>query len=307
MRTIFDHTNWIDHPQNPIIKPSFPEWIIADPAVLTPQNSFDNRWHLFANSLLGIHHFVSLDGISWSMHRRLIKLFGVRPFIFIERGRYYLLFEKIITPHSPFHYDSLIQLSHSSDLHHWSKPITILKPDLPWHKTTNTKGNIGNPCLIKIKNTYHLYYSAGLKYLEDCKYSEPAALGLAKSDHIFGPYTHKPNPIDSVKPGSEWTSAMRVTTSKNHLISIQTRIIPKSASNPKSTGYLRLAKSKDGITWKEIPTPVVFPNRPWKKGLVYAADIVRHADSFRIYYNARSGRAFGKESIGVAISQKIQK
>lgn len=48
---------WVDYPANPLIEPPAPEWLIADPAVLLPEQSSDHRWHLFANSF-----FLSLPG-----------------------------------------------------------------------------------------------------------------------------------------------------------------------------------------------------------------------------------------------------
>ena len=43
-----------DYPGNPLgIEPHWPEWIIADPTVLSPEVTPDGRWHLFANGLQG--------------------------------------------------------------------------------------------------------------------------------------------------------------------------------------------------------------------------------------------------------------
>jgi hypothetical protein len=55
---LFDNLplEWIDHPDNPLISPPWPEFLIADPSVVTPDISPDDQWHLFAHSLIGIHH-----------------------------------------------------------------------------------------------------------------------------------------------------------------------------------------------------------------------------------------------------------
>ena len=55
---------WSLHPDNPLIRAPFPSPIIADPTFCAPDASPDGRWHLFAHSLLGIHHFTSADGVA---------------------------------------------------------------------------------------------------------------------------------------------------------------------------------------------------------------------------------------------------
>ena len=83
---------WDDHPNNPLIKPPFPEWLIADPTVLPAVDSPDGKWHLFAHGLLGIYHYCSYDGIHWQKAGGIISFLALRPFIFREKDRYYLFY-----------------------------------------------------------------------------------------------------------------------------------------------------------------------------------------------------------------------
>ncbi len=61
---------WKEHEGNPLIAPLFPSPIIADPTFLPPQETPDGLWHLFAHSMLGIHHFTSRDGLEWDILER---------------------------------------------------------------------------------------------------------------------------------------------------------------------------------------------------------------------------------------------
>src|SRR3989344_1506451 len=153
---------WHDHPNNPLIKPPFPEWMIADPTVLPADKAPDGKWHLFAHGLLGLYHYQSYDGVRWQRVGGLVSFLALRPYIYQERGKYYLVYEKLDAPYRFPYYNSHLELRHSIDLIHWSQPKTILKPQLSWHKTKNKTGNLGNPTLIKTKGNYRLYYSSGL-------------------------------------------------------------------------------------------------------------------------------------------------
>lgn len=60
-----DYIKWKDHPANPLIEPPWPSPLLGDPAVLLPDETPNNLWHLFANSLLRLHHYTSRDGVNW--------------------------------------------------------------------------------------------------------------------------------------------------------------------------------------------------------------------------------------------------
>ncbi|HSO04929.1 MAG TPA: hypothetical protein VLQ92_10640, partial [Candidatus Limnocylindrales bacterium] len=56
---------WSWDPRSPLIGPPFPSPVLADPTFLAPDSTPDGHWHLWAHSLLGIHHHTSEDGITW--------------------------------------------------------------------------------------------------------------------------------------------------------------------------------------------------------------------------------------------------
>nr|MCU0283976.1 hypothetical protein [Candidatus Nanopelagicales bacterium] len=56
---------WGWDPRSPLLGPPFPSPVLADPTFLPPDATPDGRWHLWAHSLLGIHHHTSDDGFTW--------------------------------------------------------------------------------------------------------------------------------------------------------------------------------------------------------------------------------------------------
>ena len=82
---------WSLEARNPLLRPPFPSPILADPTFLPPDETPDGRWHLFAHSLFGIHHYVSSDGIAWRRRGRVCGN-ALRAFLYREGGRYHLLY-----------------------------------------------------------------------------------------------------------------------------------------------------------------------------------------------------------------------
>ena len=77
----------------PILKPFNGSIVVADPSMLTPDNSHDGKWHMFCHTTFGIHHFVSNDGIDFC-HINKIANRAMRPNINRIDGRYYLFYER---------------------------------------------------------------------------------------------------------------------------------------------------------------------------------------------------------------------
>ena len=78
---------------NPIIKNPLTSFVIADPSVLTPENSHDNKFHLFCHTFFGVYLYDSEDGMNF---KRKIKITNraMRPNINYIDGTYYLFYER---------------------------------------------------------------------------------------------------------------------------------------------------------------------------------------------------------------------
>lgn len=301
----FSTLTWIDHPKNPLIKPPFPEWIIADPTVLLPDESPDGKWHLFAHGLIGLYHYKSFDGLEWKKADGWLSLLAIRPFIFVENKTYYLFYEKMNSPYTLPLYNSHLELISSTDLIHWTKPIQILKPTLPWHKTKNRVGNIGNCSIVKTKKTYRLYYSSGLTSFNDVPFCEPCYQGVATSSKITGPYKVMTKPIlKKTKKSKVIKSTTKVRVDKNIFYGLQT-LITTNPITKLSTAALHFSFSQDGLKWTTDKKPLITTGPSWKQTHVYVGSFLKKFNGqWRIYYNARNSRSFfGKECIGLAISK----
>jgi hypothetical protein len=301
-----DKFSWEDHPANPIISAPFPDYVLADPFVLAPDESPDKKWHMFAHGVIPLYHYISDDGIVWKKKPKIIGLLSYRPFIYQENDIYYLFYEKITNPHKfPFN-DSQIEVRHSTDLNKWSKPKIALKSSLPWHTILSKKGNVGNPCVIKIGNKYRLYYSSGHEYVSDCKFCEPKSVGIAESSNIEGPYISESKPLFS-NIGKENSirliTGMRVFPGEDFHWGLQTHLTLKT-KNAHSTASIKIAKSRDGRIWETIAESIINADKPWKKTHAYVGYIKEYQSEIRIYYNGRKGYLpMRGEAIGLAIGR----
>ena len=173
-RADFAGLRWHEHADSPVIGPPALSPIIADPAVLAPADSQDGRWHLFAHSLRGIHHHVSLDGVRWRRLAGVAIRGGMRPHLTVTGGRYLMAYERpqVFVPVG-LPWRSRIEARWSDDLLTWGEPAVLLEPSLRWHERGRSR-SVGNPCLVRSGGGWRLWYSAGLVRLPDCGFDEPA-------------------------------------------------------------------------------------------------------------------------------------
>ncbi|QQG41805.1 MAG: hypothetical protein HYV90_00630 [Candidatus Woesebacteria bacterium] len=257
-----------------VIDPPFGSPIVADPTFFPPNNSLDGRFHLFAHSVWGLHHYMSDDGVNWK-NFKFVKAFSIRPFIFKEKDIYYLFYEKLkfIIPLTTIYFSEL-QVVSSKDLNNWSKPKTILKPTLSWQGTS-----VCNPCVVKEKSGFRLYYNANQKYFWDCFFSEPKYSGQAISKTIDGYYRNVTN-----APDETIHHVLRVV--ENNIF--ETKWYKDEKGRSRSKVFLN---GKDFIN----------PGRGFKKSFIYVCDGKKIGNKMFVYFNSRDGWFWGKERIGIKI------
>lgn len=305
----FNEINWELHPQNPLIpNPRFSA-VIADPSVVTPDNSPDGQWHLFAHSLWNLLHYTSSDGIQWGEPTPVVSS-ALRPYIFKEGDTYYLYFEKFdrlrlaLSFITRKEWYSEIEVIHSKDLINWSKPQTVLKPVMSYAIEPNGAKAVSNPCLVKTSNGYRLYFSAGLVHVPDCGFNEPRFIAVAESDSPLGPFTPSSNPIISSNKDDVWNNlgagSMKVLTTEDGYIGFQNGIYLR---NGVSGSAIRLWSTNDGLNWNPMsPDPLLHPQgNGWMASHIYACDVRQYQNSWYLYFNARTTAHWtkGKESIGL--------
>ncbi len=306
---------WTLHPANPLIAPPWPSPILADPTFVLPAHSPDGRWHLFAHSLWGIHHFVSADSLHWQRSRWLHRN-ALRPCLYWDESGYTLLYERARRGRLPLHWlpgrrwYSWIEMIHSADLQTWSEPTVLLTPALAWHGGPAGQA-VSNPCLLRADGVYRLYYSAGLQFLADCGFNEPAAIGLAQATNLRGPYTPLAEPLLRPDPTRRWANlaagAMKVRRVADGWVAFQNGIYWDEAARHSGSAIV-LLDSADGLHWQEaLPTPLLAPGAGWLRSHVYALDVhyAAAAGLFYLYFNARDDWHWtqGRERIGLLLGQ----
>jgi len=290
---------WVDHPRNPLIEPPRPEFLLGDPSAVLPAEAPDGTWHLFANTLLGIQHYVSGDGIAWE--RRHKAGGGFRPFVLKDGDLFYMFYEHFSVPQLRSH----VALRTSPDLWRWSKHVSVLEPSLPWEVNRVTR-NAGNPCVVRAGSGWLLYYSANVVFHRDLGFCEPMHIGLARADTVTGPYRKLAGPIIRMDPDDPWRSrgagAIKVILDEHSGVFYGFNNGIYLDEQGRTRSAIMLMSSADGLAWEQVyGEPIVAPGGDgWKKALVYQLDVKKVGDEMWMYYNARSGWRFGRERIGLA-------
>jgi hypothetical protein len=297
---------WRLDARNPLLRPSFPSPILADPTFVPPGESPDGRWHLFAHSLFGIHHHVSPDGLAWRRRGRVCGN-ALRAFLHRVDGTYRLLYERCrrMLPMLRARWYSHVEMRTSTDLERWSAPTVLLRPSLAWHREAGGGAAVGNPCLVKTAGGYRLYYSAGLVRLDDCGFDEPRHIGVAEAATASGPFHPRSHPILSPRADDPFANlgagSMKVLAVDDGFVGFQNGIYWDAAARH-SGSAVRLLGSADGLEFVPLGGPFLRPGAGWMRSHVYAVDVRRVDDELQLYFNARSAWHWlaGREAIGRA-------
>ncbi len=298
---------------NPIIKNPWNSFVIADPSVLTPDCSHDNRWYLFCHTFFGVYHYVSDDGINFKRQKRIAKK-AMRPNINYIDGKYYLFFERtrpvILNALSLIgvKWKSEIYCTESDDLVNWSKPYPVIKKTREYEEYKKGYA-ISNPFLMNINGKNRMYYSCGQTFIEDCGFGEPTYISFAESDNISFGYISRNEPIIKPDKNKEYlnlcSGCLKVYQLKDCYIGLQNGLFEKDG---KSHSAIVLLKSDDGVNFeyvKQFLVPQICDDSKWMAQYVYACCLTKCGDKIRIYFNARnvSNNLLGRECIGILESQ----
>jgi hypothetical protein len=304
---------WRLDPARPLIGPPPPSPIVADPTFLPPDLTPDGRWHLYAHSVLGIHHFVSGDGAAWRRAERVARN-AMRPFLFQDVGGYLLFFERVLD-RFPLaflpgrRWRSRIEAMRSPDLRRWDDPVPVLEPSLDWHRDASLGEAVSNPCLVAAGGGFRLYYSAGLVPLADCGFNEPRWIGMAEAERPTGPFRPLTHPLLGPEPAEPFANlaagAIKVIRAADGWVGFQNGISWDPAAR-RSSSQILLRESPDGLEWTSLRAePVLAPSAGWMAGHVYALDVREHDGRPVLFFNARSAAPWwrGVERIGRMVAR----
>lgn len=297
--------------KNPVIRSKFYDPVVADPSVLTPDESPDGKWYLFAHSLRGVSVFVSDDGVNFGKGRLILSR-AMRADAKKINGVYYIFYERLqplLTRAKGLFggkWESDIYAVTSKDLTEFSEPVPVLTFDKPYERSEKNGHSLSNPFLFAEEGKYRLYYSAGLTYIEDCGFSEPTYICLAESAEPVSGYVKRAAPVIYPERGDGsdelCCGCLKVYGLRDGYAGLQNVIYREGE---KSKSEIRLLYSSDGVRFERVKTllaPAVCGDSDWMAQFVYASHLVRTGNKLRLYFNARN-KAYmlsGREHIGFA-------
>lgn len=295
----------------PILKPFNGSIVVADPSMLTPDNSHDGKWHMFCHTTFGIHHFVSDDGIDFC-HINKIANRAMRPNINRIGGRYYLFYERTsplimnaLNVVNAVKWKSEIYVVESLDLISWSEPRPVIT-DANGFEKSDRGSSVSNPFLLRENGKNRIYFSCGLTFIKDCGFCEPTYISYAESGNITSGYVCAESPIISPDKNNPYlnlcSGCLKVYKLKDGYIGIQNGLYEKDGH---SHSAIILLTSQDGLSFKfekMLVEPAVIDGKNWMKQFVYASHLVRYGNTLRLYFNARddANPIKGRECIGYA-------
>ena len=303
--------------RNPIINRHGLSPLIADPSVLTPDESHDGKWHMVCHSIFALEHYVSKDGYSWEFAGRIVRR-AMRGNLNLINGEYCIYYEHL----QPFlkkmkglflgGWISDIYLIRSRDLKSFSKPEKLLGNDIGY--AIDKRGRaVSNPFLFPYNGKYRLYFSAGQTYLEDCGFCEPTYIGIAESDSSGGPFAAYNKPLIEPDSNELWRNlccgCIKVYRLADSYIGIQNGIYKDADGDSHSA--IVLLKSEDGESFeyvKDLLIPQICPDstKPeWMKQFVYASSLSYYDGKLWLYFNARNtaDAIRGREHIGLYMAE----
>ena len=295
----------------PVLRPFGCSFVVADPSLLTPDQSPDGRWHMFFHTTFGIWHFSSADGVSFRSEEKLASR-AMRPNINYINGSYYLFFERT----RPLFFNALnlvnaaewrseIYVIESRDLKSWSPPKLVL-PHSRDYEESERGVSLSNPFLLRENGVSRLYYSCGLTFIKDCGFCEPTYISYAESRDLTEGYRAAASPIISPDKSDPYlnlcSGCLKVYRLRDGYIGVQNGIYEK---NGKSHSAILLLSSPDGLDFRferVLIEPSGEEKNRWMGQFVYASHLVYHDGRLRLYFNARNKAdpLRGRECIGFA-------
>ena len=296
---------------SPVLKPFDGSFIVADPSLLTPENSHDNKWHMFLHTNLGVYQFISEDGIHFEKKQRVVNR-AMRPNINRIDDTYYLFYERTrslfmnaLNVVNAVKWKSEIYVTKSDDLVNWSEPKLVIGNTRDFEISPRGTA-LSNPFLLQEEGISRLYYSCGMTYIDDCKFCEPTHISYAQSKNITEGYVSAESPLISPDKNNPYlnlcSGCLKVYKLSDGYIGIQNGIYEKDG---KSHSAIFLMTSEDGLNFKfekMLVEPQVVNGKDWMKQFVYASHLVKHGNTLRLYFNARNvaNPVLGRECIGFA-------
>lgn len=324
----YNNLSWYPFSDEPLLLSKWYKPRLCDPAFILPEDSPDNRWHMFAHNWLGIQHFVSNNGLDWTA-KKMIELRGHSPFIFYSKGVWYLIYEKHDSSPSQLDWkeftdkrqkisSSRIEICSTEDMIIFSKPTVLLdSKDVAFASTSLNKPRLSRPQLFfDEKYGYRLFFGASHIKMQDTKQKATLFFALAQSDTLLGPYkVFKDKPLFGPESEDKFKNlavgAIRVTPTKTGYVAFECAFGWDKEKNKSISNLIQL-ESQNGIDWIQSKrTPLItLPEKGWASRYITSCDI-RYMENDYCFYCYFSGNekvkigpfSYIKESIGLLLGK----
>ncbi|MGP1419357.1 MAG: hypothetical protein ACTTJZ_06085 [Sphaerochaetaceae bacterium] len=320
-----DNISWFPFSDEPLLTKEFIIPAFCDPQVLLPEESADRKWHMFVHSWLGLHHYISDSGIAWEP-RNIIEVRAHSPFIYIEKGVYYLLYEKhdrkipFVGQKHSYRDDeknddsSRIEICSSTDLQTWSRPRILLDSrSISYSADYNRSPRISRPQLVKLNKGYRLYFGVSHLHLPDTGQKVSRYFSYAESLAIDGLYKAPDRePLMQPLPDDPFMNlgvgSIRVLQGENGFAAFQCCAYWAEEESRSRTAMF-LLESADGLRWRRVSeTPMVFPSeKGWASDYIMGCDVRYKASEscWYCYFSANRINRLGiaVESVGLLLGQ----
>ncbi len=317
--------SWFPFSDEPVIKGLWYVPRLSCISFLFPEESIDQKWHLFAHSWLGIQHYSSDSGIMWEPVQ-MVQLRGKHPFLFKDKNQYHLIYERhgalipfverLSKKGKKEHIKgSHIEMRSSSDLNVWSEPKVLFKATDALCASDYLKNPlIGHPQLIKVDGGYRLYFGASKVGFNP---SSARYICSAFSKNIDGPYELESEvPILEANPNSKYSNLavgrLSIYKEDQQYIGFQNGRYWDD-DKKKESSAITIVESNDGLSFSECDAkPVLTPvENSWASKHIVSCDVryKKDEDCWYCYYSATGQRKglLVKESIGLMIGKFVRK
>ncbi len=325
----FNNLSWYPFIEEPILLANIKTPRLCDPTFILPKESPDNKWHLFAHNWIGIQHFISNNGLDWEP-KKMIELRGHSPYIFYNKGLWYLIYEKHDS--SPDTLDwhefrnnerisrSRIEICHTEDMVNFSKSQVLFdSKEVPFSMDKLQRPRLSRPQLFyDEKDGYKLYFGASHILMEDSKQKATLYFSMAKSKTLLGPYevVNDNKPLLMPEADDEFRnlavgSIRVIPLIDGGYIALECAFGWDKEKN-KSVSTLIQLESEDGIIWSSSKrAPILkLPEGGWASRYITSCDIRYTEDEycFYCYFSANAKKKIGpfsyiEESLGLLLGK----
>lgn len=273
---------WYPYKDEPVVLYAFRVRKVSHPTVLLPAEAGDGRWHMAVDTVFGIQHYTSSDGLKWAAERMLVP-HGRNPQLFRAGSDVCLAYTE----------DGAVFLVRTKDFALFGRPVRIFDPKMP----------LSSPCFCRTQEGWALYF--GTAPAGEGRNDPMTRVCMTSSHSLAGPWS-KPCAVMERDADDPWWSMSlgpaAVTSSPDGWEAlVASSYWDRQAQTVRRA--LTLAESTDGKFFQRVSVPLPPSDGGWaEKGITSASARYNIADrTWYCYYSATDGK---RESVGLLLGRE---